>query len=264
MASNNKVCVNIDQTDPEHGGFTDAEKLQARKNTGAAGVLSLAPSFESRAPNYKWDAEEVCAYGGGVWQFDANHSGAWTGADAHEISIIDLLRNQFDVELHENVLDYSDDWIDISNEFTLFSGCSVYTANDVMGNVSDLHIKFSAKRKWVYFDCAVTARLLRDTKIEKSDSWVPFLRYDGNRIKLPIDGGLFRQNDLTFPIDVSRGQTLFLMCASNTGTTDLCQISYTTRADPLLNGIACKKFIDSGDESYGFLIGQTLWRVDTP
>jgi len=37
MASNNKVCVNIDQTDPESGGFTDAEKLQARNNIGACG-----------------------------------------------------------------------------------------------------------------------------------------------------------------------------------------------------------------------------------
>ena len=37
MASNNKVCVNIDQTDPEHGGFTDAEKQQGRNNIGACG-----------------------------------------------------------------------------------------------------------------------------------------------------------------------------------------------------------------------------------
>ena len=37
MASNNKVCVNIDQTDPENGGFTDAEKQQGRNNIGACG-----------------------------------------------------------------------------------------------------------------------------------------------------------------------------------------------------------------------------------
>lgn len=37
MASNNKVCVNIDQTDPENGGFTDAEKRQGRNNIGACG-----------------------------------------------------------------------------------------------------------------------------------------------------------------------------------------------------------------------------------
>lgn len=28
------VCVNIDQTNPEQGGFTDAEKAQARRNIG--------------------------------------------------------------------------------------------------------------------------------------------------------------------------------------------------------------------------------------
>lgn len=243
--------------------LSDAEQLQARSNIGAAALASLAASFESRAPSYNWSAGEVCTYGGALWQFDANHSGPWTGADVHELSVVEVLRSQFDVELHEYVLDYSDDWIDISNEFTLLSGCSVYTANNVVGNVADLHIKFSAKRKWVYFDCPVTARLLRSTKIEKTDAWVPLLRYDGGRLKLPIDGGLFRQNDLTFPVDVSRGQTLFLMCSSTVGTTDLCQISYTVKSDPLLNGIACKKFIDSGDESYGFLVGQTLWRVDT-
>lgn len=34
MSKMNKVCVNIDQSDVTKGGFTDAEKLQARKNIG--------------------------------------------------------------------------------------------------------------------------------------------------------------------------------------------------------------------------------------
>ena len=34
----NKVCVNIDQTDPSNNGFTDAEKAQARRNIGAVGA----------------------------------------------------------------------------------------------------------------------------------------------------------------------------------------------------------------------------------
>lgn len=49
MASNNKVCVNIDQTDPEHGGFTEAEKLQARKNTGAFPSSGAAPEYDPEA-----------------------------------------------------------------------------------------------------------------------------------------------------------------------------------------------------------------------
>ena len=35
MAKMNKVCVNIDQSNANNGGFSDAEKLQARKNIGA-------------------------------------------------------------------------------------------------------------------------------------------------------------------------------------------------------------------------------------
>lgn len=35
MAKMNKVCVNIDQSDSANGGFTDAEKAQARQNIGA-------------------------------------------------------------------------------------------------------------------------------------------------------------------------------------------------------------------------------------
>jgi len=35
MAKMNKVCVNIDQSNANNGGFTDAEKLQARTNIGA-------------------------------------------------------------------------------------------------------------------------------------------------------------------------------------------------------------------------------------
>lgn len=34
MSKMNKVCVNFDQSNPENGGFTDAEKAQARRNIG--------------------------------------------------------------------------------------------------------------------------------------------------------------------------------------------------------------------------------------
>ena len=85
MAGSNYVAYNLAQT------RTDSEKLQARNNIGAAALASLAASFESRAPSYAWSANEVCTYGGALWQFDANHSGAWTGADAHETNIMEVL-----------------------------------------------------------------------------------------------------------------------------------------------------------------------------
>jgi hypothetical protein len=68
-------------------GLDGTEKLQARNNIGAAALASLAAPFESRAPSYAWSAGAVCTYGGKLWKFDSNHSGAWTGADAHEVSI---------------------------------------------------------------------------------------------------------------------------------------------------------------------------------
>ena len=76
-------------------GLSDSEKLQARNNIGAAALASLAASFESRAPGYVWSAGEVCTYGGKLWMFDSNHSGAWTGVDVHEVTILEYLGPQF-------------------------------------------------------------------------------------------------------------------------------------------------------------------------
>lgn len=85
--ANNYVCFNVDQS----GNHSEPTRLRARNNIGAAGLSSLAASFESRAPSYNWSAGEVCTYGGALWQFDADHSGAWTGADAHEVTILEVL-----------------------------------------------------------------------------------------------------------------------------------------------------------------------------
>ena len=101
MAGSNYVAYNLAQT------RTDAEKLQARNNIGAAAMASLAASFESRAPSYNWSANEVCTYGGALWMFDANHSGAWTGADAHEITIFEMIQL------------ISSTWDDITNKLSL-------------------------------------------------------------------------------------------------------------------------------------------------
>lgn len=55
MAKMNKVCVNIDQSDENNGGFTDAEKAQARNNIGA-GTSSLSISWASlHLQKIEWD-----------------------------------------------------------------------------------------------------------------------------------------------------------------------------------------------------------------
>lgn len=55
MAKMNKVCVNIDQSDANNGGFSDNEKAQARKNIGA-GTSSLSISSASlHLQKIDWD-----------------------------------------------------------------------------------------------------------------------------------------------------------------------------------------------------------------
>ena len=54
MAKMNKVCVNIDQSDENNGGFTDAEKAQARNNIGA-GTSSLSISSSLHLQKIEWD-----------------------------------------------------------------------------------------------------------------------------------------------------------------------------------------------------------------
>lgn len=79
----NKVCYNIPQSK------TDAEKLQARLNIGAAALLSLAPTFSTSTAYKECD---VVVYNGALYIFDTAHTaGDWTGSDAHETNIMEVL-----------------------------------------------------------------------------------------------------------------------------------------------------------------------------
>ena len=110
MAGSNYVACNIAQSK------SSAEQAQARNNIGAAGLSSLAASFDSRAPSYNWSAGEVCTYVGKLWQFDSDHNGAlyifdsahaagaWTGADAHEVTILEVLSTMSSSEKPTTIL----------------------------------------------------------------------------------------------------------------------------------------------------------------
>ena len=69
----------------------DSEQLQARQNIGAAALVSLAPAFESRAPDYVWEKDEVCTYGGKLWQFTRDHNASWIGTDVREITLMEVI-----------------------------------------------------------------------------------------------------------------------------------------------------------------------------
>ena len=83
MAGSNYVAYNLAQT------RTDAEKLQARNNIGAAALASLAPAFSTSTA---YNEGDVVTYNDALYIFDMAHAaGAWTGADAHEVSVETLI-----------------------------------------------------------------------------------------------------------------------------------------------------------------------------
>ena len=83
MAGSNYVAYNLAQT------RTDAEKLQARNNIGAAALASLAPAFSTSTA---YNEGDVVTYNDALYIFDMAHAaGAWTGADAHETTILEAL-----------------------------------------------------------------------------------------------------------------------------------------------------------------------------
>lgn len=83
MSTSNYVACNIAQSK------SSAEQAQGRNNIGAAALASLAPAF-SMSTAYKQD--DVVTYNGALYIFDSAHAaGAWTGADAHETNIMEVL-----------------------------------------------------------------------------------------------------------------------------------------------------------------------------
>lgn len=83
MAGSNYVAYNIAQS------RSDSEQAQARNNIGAAALLSLAPAFSTSTA---YNEGDVVTYNGALYIFDTAHAaGAWTGADAHETNIMEVL-----------------------------------------------------------------------------------------------------------------------------------------------------------------------------
>lgn len=70
--------------------LTGAQMAQARVNIKAATYTDLAPSFAS---NRQWYAGDYVIYDGTLFQFTADHLGAWTGTDASNVTVSAGLSN---------------------------------------------------------------------------------------------------------------------------------------------------------------------------
>ena len=83
MGTSNYVACNIAQSK------SSAEQAQGRSNIGSAALASLAPAFSTSTA---YDEGAVVTYNGALYIFDSAHAaGAWTGADAHEVTIMEVL-----------------------------------------------------------------------------------------------------------------------------------------------------------------------------
>lgn len=246
MAGSNYVAYNLAQT------RTDAEKLQARNNIGAAGLSSLAESFESRAPSYNWSANEVCTYGGKLWMFDSNHSGAWTGADAYEINIFELINNTI---LYKQPKEYFNDWIDISDEFTYKNNFRGWRG----GSAETLKVEYSKEGRLIQFGAI---HFIKTTATSQND-WNIFLKYDGDRfytMDSPSTPGVSRAITVFFgyPIGIrSCVASLFNGLDSNGSTMGgFALVQY------IQGGFAMKPSINYSSSTFrGVELSETYWNV---
>ena len=170
------------------------------------------------------------------------------------------------IEIHESIIDYYDDWVDVSNEFQLRSGVSLYKIqNDgtpVTTTINDLGAMFSKNGGIVYFQ--------KDRRVTKTttmvvDNWNPFIKYVGNKFKTPYsDGanGAIVLNSFVFPKDISRGAQLFNITRQNSQSSASYGLVVWTGNlnDDTVNGISCKIIIDNGN-CYGINLHQMCFSV---
>lgn len=170
------------------------------------------------------------------------------------------------IDVHESIIEYYDDWVDISNEFQLRAGVSLYKLqNDgtpITTNINDLGAMFSKKGGLVYFQ---KDRRVTKTSQMVADNWNTFIRYVGNKFKTPYsDGGngAIVLNSFVYPNDISRGALLFNITRQNSLTSSSYgQVIWTGNLnDDTVNGISCKIIIDNGN-CYGINLFQMCFSV---
>lgn len=241
--------------------LTDQQKLQGRNNIGAAALASLAASFESRAPSYNWSAGEVCTYGGKLWQFDANHGGAWTGADAHEIDVEDMINVGLSDLLNIDLLSLITDWEDITSYIVYRNNFQPYYQDDY----STLKAEFSPSTNLVRF--GGHRRALVTSKSFPVKTWMTAVD-----IEHPLFYGFKVANIDDMPkmyrgLVYSAGVS-FYAGVDSTGSTNgiYCQIGFMNSAiDVNMAGVAMKPVVNDATSGYtlnnGFQFPELVLKV---
>lgn len=149
-----------------------------------------------------------------------------------------------EIELHEKVLHYADDWIDTSSDWRLQNDAKVYVRNNnseaVEKTIEEAFIfNFSKKAGLLYIQCrdidgnidsslAQSNVVLKTSDITVDYTWTTFIYYVGNKFECPpatTNRPLI--TDYVEPNDVNRGDMLFTTSDKDTfSTKTLCRINY--------------------------------------
>lgn len=170
------------------------------------------------------------------------------------------------INVHESIIEYYDDWEDVSNEFQLRSGVSLYKiqtdGTPVTTNINDLGAMFSKKGGLIYFQ---KDRRVTKTSQMNANNWNPFIKYVGNKFKTPYSAGTNGKiilNSFVYPTDISRGALLFNITRQDSqSSASYGQIAWTGNLnDDTVNGISCKIIINNGN-CYGINLFQMCFTV---
>lgn len=205
MAKLNKVCVNIDQSNSNNGGFTDAEKAQARTNIGA-GTSNVKVKYSTYpAPVVTTDISEVQLKTNGKLSMDGNEVGmivptptnndkfkylrvtSGLGLDYAQV-IPDYTYNQAGKVLtvnHSNnntYLDWNDVGTNISN--VVFNTISINIPASEVGTPTSLINLFTIPAKTAFIGsltgmCSISGTLL-EIYLHHDDAWGILSSYKTN------------------------------------------------------------------------------------
>lgn len=168
-----------------------------------------------------------------------------------------------ELEIHENVLDYANDWIDISNEFSLSDG-KIFKDDGTETTINELGALYSHDKGLLYFS--------KKSKIQYNPglliAWRAPLHYNGSRFYSPDNDYTNTPRLLTFgyPTDVNRGVTFFYLYRQNGGSsTDYFGgIAFIGNpgSDPKDKGLGSKIYVTGTDSPpYGFSLYQCCFKV---
>lgn len=170
------------------------------------------------------------------------------------------------IDVHESIIEYYDDWEDVSNEFQLRSDVSLYKiqtdGTPVTTNINDLGAMFSKNGGLIYFQ---KDRRVTKTSQMVADNWNTFIKYVGNKFKTPYSAGTNGSiilNSFVYPNDISRGALLFNITRQNSmSSASYGQIRWTGNLnDDTVNGISCKIIVNNGN-CYGINLFQMCFTV---